>query len=366
MFNYALRNVVLQPTTRCNLDCTYCYLPFRDEGRFMSVDIVEAVATGLSELDQPVTIVWHGGEPLATGIKHFETLLKPLEPLRARQQVEHVVQTNATLISDEWCDLFRAYDFGVGVSMDGPKHLNVNRINWGGSASFDKIMAGIDRLKANEIGFSVIAVVNELNIDAPDQMFRFFAELGCSALGINIEEFEGANQKNYVDRARVRVFWRRLFDLWRSTPVFKIREFSRALFWMEAVSEGKQWLPPDFGYDIFPTVSTTGDVVMLAPELNGPYATARYPSFVVGNLRGLGFKEIIARAASVHYVKDYLVGATNCRETCEYFSFCLAGSASNKFFEHGDLTCTATTYCDNGQKAVVDAVLESIDDDNNT
>ncbi|HYJ05325.1 MAG TPA: cyclophane-forming radical SAM peptide maturase AmcB [Chthoniobacterales bacterium] len=357
---YSLRNIVLQPTTRCNLDCSYCYLPFRDKNRRMSSATAEKVAEGLKELATPVTIVWHGGEPLATGLKHFESIVQPFETLRVASHVEHVIQTNATLIDDGWCQLFRAYDFGVGISLDGPKHLNRNRVNWANHESFDRVIAGLERLKAHKIDFSVIAVVNELNIDVPDQIFEFFSELGCSSLGINIEEFEGTNRKNYRNRQRVQQFWGRLFKLWLARPSFKIREFSRALFWMEAVSQDKSWLPDDFRYDIFPTVAVDGDVVMLAPELNGPYANERYPSFVIGNIHNLSLSEIISRAYATHYVKDYLKGASNCQATCEYFSFCLAGSASNKFFEHGDLTCTTTTYCENGQKAVVDAVLESL------
>ncbi len=107
--DYSLRNVVLQPTTRCNLDCSYCYLPFA-ENRRMAVAIAEKVAADLHELAVPATIIWHGGEPLATGRAHFEALVCLFEELRARQQIEHVIQTNATLIDDDWCELFRAYD----------------------------------------------------------------------------------------------------------------------------------------------------------------------------------------------------------------------------------------------------------------
>lgn len=328
----------------------------------MSVTIAEKVAADLKEIATPVTVLWHGGEPLATGIKHFEALLQPFELLRNAEQVEHVVQTNATLIDDDWCVLFKTYNFGVGISLDGPEHFNRNRLNWAGDPSFDEVIAGVQFLKRHGIDFSVIAVVNEQNIDSPDEMFEFFSRLGCSSLGINIEELEGTNKRNYGNRKRVQQFWKRLFKLWLANPSFKIREFSRALFWMEAVSEEKSWAPDDFRYDIFPTVAVDGDVVMLAPELNGPYSNERYPSFVIGNIRDLTLKQIVSRASSVHYVQDYLKGAAKCRDTCEYFSFCLAGSASNKFFEHGDLTCTATTYCENGQKAVVDAVIESMEE----
>ncbi len=119
-------------------------------------------------------------------------------------------------------------------------------MNWAQGESFDKIISGIERLKAHGLDFSVIAVVNELNIDHPEEMFAFFANLGCSSLGVNIEELEGTNNRNYANRRRVQQFWKRLFELWMTRPSFKIREFSRALFWMDAVSKQQSWLPDDF------------------------------------------------------------------------------------------------------------------------
>lgn len=326
----------------------------------MPVEIAQKVAIDLQDLDVSVTIVWHGGEPLATGINQFEELLQPFEFLRSENRIEHVIQTNATLIDNVWCELFHKYDIGIGVSLDGPKHLNKNRVTWANGEAYDKIICGIDTLKTNNIDFSVIAVVNELNIDEPTQMFEFFERLGCSSLGVNIEEFEGTNSKNYNNRQRVQRFWNKLFEQWTARPSFKIREFSRALFWMEAVSQEASWLPEDFRYDIFPTVAINGDVVMLAPELNGPYSNDRYPTFVIGNVLHQHLGKLISQSYTTHYVQDYIEGASNCRASCEYFSFCLAGSASNKFFEHGDLTRTTTIYCENGQKAVIDAILETI------
>jgi len=358
---YSVNNLVIQPTTLCNLDCTYCYLPFRDKNRRLPKVLAEKIANDLIELDTPVTVIWHGGEPLATGLEYFKTLVEPFEELRSSRRVEHVIQTNATLITGGWCDLLKHYDFGVGISLDGPKHFNKNRLNLSGSESFDGVMAGVQLLKTHCIDFSVIAVVNALNIDAADELFSFFGELGCSSLGINIEEREGTNQKNYQGRERVEKFWNRLFELWVAQPTFKIREFSRAISWMEAATKGEASFPKELRYDIFPTISVDGSVVMLAPELNGPYSTVRYPSFTVGNISDQSLKEIIARAQDVHYVKDYLKGVSNCRDSCEYFNFCLGGSASNKFFECGDLTHTTTTYCENGQKAVVDAVLKCLE-----
>jgi uncharacterized protein len=119
--------LVPQPTTFCNLDCTYCYLPDRRSRRLMSVPVATACARSIEWQDgsHPVSVVWHGGEPTAT----FGELLAPFEHLRRTGQVRHEIQTNATLINQRWCDLFAAHKFEIGVSIDGPGTLNGNRLD---------------------------------------------------------------------------------------------------------------------------------------------------------------------------------------------------------------------------------------------
>src|SRR5687768_2682217 len=95
--------VVLQPTTLCNLDCTYCYLPFRARDERMTVDVARSVAESVntwSARNDRFSVVWHGGEPLASGRQALAELMAPFAG------VEHHIQTNATLIDDAWCEFF--------------------------------------------------------------------------------------------------------------------------------------------------------------------------------------------------------------------------------------------------------------------
>ncbi|WP_413103984.1 radical SAM protein [Streptomyces sp. Inha503] len=121
------QTVVVQPTTWCNLDCHYCYLPSRKLRYHMRPDVADALAMSVAQLtasgSPPIGIVWHGGEPLALGPQKFRALLAPFEDLRRAGRVHHYVQTNATLITGTWCELLTAYDIRVGVSIDGPAVL---------------------------------------------------------------------------------------------------------------------------------------------------------------------------------------------------------------------------------------------------
>ncbi|GAB2875134.1 radical SAM protein [Streptomyces mayteni] len=189
--------VVVQPTTWCNLDCRYCYLPFRKLRHHMSVEVAAALAKAAAQFEDsghPIGIVWHSGEPLAVGPKKFAALLALFEPLRRAGRVQHYVQTNATLISDASCDLLAAYDVRVGVSIDGPAAANIERVDLRGKPAFDRILRGITRLRERDIPFSVISVVGTAGIEIPEELLDFLTLLGGGhSVGFNIEEIEGAN-----------------------------------------------------------------------------------------------------------------------------------------------------------------------------
>jgi uncharacterized protein len=356
---YSLRNIVLQPTTNCNLNCKYCYLPDREKNIRMPISVATKIAHDIENLDNHIYVLWHAGEPLAAGYEHFTELVNQFESLRTKGKIDHIIQTNATLINDKWCKLFKDYNFHVGISIDGPEELNSNRVNWGNKSTYNKTMKGIQYLKDNDIEFSAIAVINEVNIDKVEDFYKFFCELGCSSLGVNIEEMEGINLKTYSNKNKIAIFWEKLFKLWTANPKFGIREFNRALSWMESYIEKKSWAPIDFTHDIFPTITNTGNVFMLSPEFNGAISE-KYNNFVAGNVLNDSLLDLVENSYKLDYVIDFQKGNKTCKSECEYYSVCLGGQASNKFFENKSLDSTETAACKNTQQAVVNMLLNII------
>jgi len=134
--------VIMQPTTLCNLDCRYCYLPLRAHDRRMPVEVAGAVAASVNEWAQAVprfSVVWHGGEPLAAGRDHLAALMA------AFHGVEHHIQTNATLVDDEWCAFLAERGVKVGLSIDGPEDLTAQRVNRGGRRHTRRSCAALRR-----------------------------------------------------------------------------------------------------------------------------------------------------------------------------------------------------------------------------
>lgn len=354
-------HIVLQPTTLCNLNCRYCYLPDRDKVDVMTSEITEAIAESLAVINQQVCVVWHGGEPLATRINTFEELTKPFSNLYEKNLVRHNVQTNGTLINQAWCDFFKKWKFQVGVSLDGNEAHNQERVTITGAPAFHKIMRGIDLLKQNSISFSVIATVNPKNIDSPSSFYEFFTSLGCTSLNINIEEKEGFNQNGLTTKTQeVQKFWQELFLAWQKNPTIKIREIDMALGYISATlkSERSAQVKKHYGRGFWPTIASNGDMVVLSPEFLSVDESKRQ-QFIIGNVKEKPLHELVIEAQNAWYVKEFFAGIRNCKNTCSYYEFCGGGQASNKYFELGNIAGTETVHCQNSRKTIMDAVLNS-------
>ncbi|WP_341721091.1 cyclophane-forming radical SAM peptide maturase AmcB [Micromonospora sp. FIMYZ51] len=348
--------VVMQPTTLCNLDCAYCYLPFRAVDRRMPVEVAEAVAGSVNRwaASGRFSVVWHGGEPLAAGREHLAALMAPFGP-----GLEHHVQTNATLIDDAWCEFFVAHRMRVSVSVDGPRERNGDRVSRSGRPAYDRIVRGVAALRRHGVPFSALAVVNDPAPGRARELYEYCLDLGCEVLGVNIEETEGVNVRdNSHDAAAVTGFWAELVAAWRRDPRIHLREVEWSLRYAAAVLDGTadQLLPGQL--DPIPTVAYDGSVVVLSPELAG-FSDPRYGDFTSGNVLTTPLHTILADAAAgTPWVGEFVTGVEACRSSCPYFGFCGGGHAANRYFELGRFDGTETEHCRNSKIRLLEGVLE--------
>jgi uncharacterized protein len=272
----AFRAVVLQPTTYCPWACDYCYLPTKDLRLTMPVSVAEAVAKSVEEQGLPecVEVVWHGGEPLATGMEQFEALLDPFEALRLGGRVRHSLQTGAGLINPAWCELFLRYGFTVGVSIDGPEWADFQRRDRAGRSAHSRIMRGIRTLQDHGIPFTAIAVVTPSTIGRADEIAEFFEGLGCASVGFNIEEHEGANaSRPDVEYERARQFWLTLLRRRAVGATLPVRDVDR-LIWFISASRVQRSPWADHLYEPIPTVGQPSSLdLRQAPESVGRQKT---------------------------------------------------------------------------------------------
>jgi uncharacterized protein len=350
--------VLMQPTTLCNLDCAYCYLPHRAMDRRMPVRVARAAAETINAWANRVerfSVVWHGGEPLAAGREHLGALMGTF-----RDGIEHHVQTNATLIDDQWCEFFLAHDMEIGISVDGPAELTAQRVDRRGRPAYDRIIRGVDALRRHSIRFAVICVVSDPQPGLGRRLYEYFGELGCYWLGINIEEREGVNTRDNARTAEaVRGFWSELTAAWRGNPRMELREIEWSLHYLAAALRGEEDTVLPRQRDPVPTIAHDGRVVLFSPELAGFDAAPGYGDFALGNVLATPLDEIVAAAKSpTGWVAEYFAGVEACRASCPYFGFCGGAHASNRYFEYGRFDVTETEHCRNTKIHLLEGVLQ--------
>jgi uncharacterized protein len=342
--------ILIQPTTLCNLDCAYCYLPHRASDLRMPVRVAEAVAATVNAWAEELgrfSVVWHGGEPLAAGREHLASLMARFHG------VEHHIQTNATLIDDDWCEFFREHQIEVGISVDGPgSGLRTDRA---GRPAYDRIMRGVEALRRHDIRYAVICVVSDPHPGLATELYRYFCELGCYWLGINIEEREGVNRRDTTrSELAVRGFWAELTAAWAADPRIELREVEWSLQYLAAALRGKEDTVLPRQRDPVPTIGYDGRVVLFSPELAG------FDGFSLGNVLETPLAEIVARCSErpTGWVAEYFAGVEQCRASCPYFGFCGGAHASNRYFELGRFDATETEHCRNTKIRLLEGVLD--------
>ncbi len=127
--------------------------------------------------------IWHGGEPLLAGLEFFEKAVQLQNKYAGETLIVNCIQTNGTLLNNDWCSFFNEQDWLVGISLDGPEHIhNASRTYTSGRGSFAKVMEGIDMLVRHGVEWNAMAVVNSINVKCPEEFYAFFKKAGCRYL----------------------------------------------------------------------------------------------------------------------------------------------------------------------------------------
>lgn len=181
--------VMLKPVgSVCNLACDYCY--YLEKGKFypevknhiLSDELLEKFIREYLECQTmpEVLFTWHGGETLMRPLSFYKRALELQRKYARGRRIDNCIQTNGTLLTDDWCRFFRENNFLVGVSIDGPQEFHDEyRRNRQGLPSFYKVMKGIELLKKHGVEYNAMAVVNDYNVEYPLEFYRFFKEIDC-------------------------------------------------------------------------------------------------------------------------------------------------------------------------------------------
>jgi uncharacterized protein len=171
----------------CNLNCEYCFYLEKqalfgvNEKYRMTDKVLSAFITNYikSQPTPVVEFVWQGGEPTLLGVDFFKRVIELQRPFARQKTITNSLQTNGTLLTDEWCAFLKKNNFMVGLSLDGPKDIHDRyRLDRKGNGTFDRVMQGLRLLQKHKVEYNVMACVARDNETRPLDVYRFLMTQG--------------------------------------------------------------------------------------------------------------------------------------------------------------------------------------------
>ncbi|WP_225323001.1 cyclophane-forming radical SAM/SPASM peptide maturase GrrM/OscB [Synechococcus sp. RSCCF101] len=375
-----LKLLVLQPTSLCNLDCRYCYLPDRTRRLQMDASLLDRIFDRVLEspfASGPFSLLWHAGEPLLRPPSFYDQATARLhEALRRhgwpQDAVSQVVQTNATVLNDAWAACLIRNRIDVGVSLDGPAWLHDReRRSRSGAGSHAAALHGVECLQRHGIPFSVIAVVTEASLDHADALFEFFRSIGAEEVGLNMEEREGVNLRSslelqeggapaaqqHLERRYIR-FLERLWDRNQAAGrPLAIREFADV---MQLALSGERIGRNDLNHPFaIVNVDHQGRFSTFDPELLG--VDTPHGSWVLGHVSDTSLEDSSRNERFQRQWQAVQQGVEQCRLQCGHFGLCGGGACSNKVWENGTAASAETQACRYRIKLASEVVLQRME-----
>lgn len=171
----------------CNLDCKYCFYLEKEklfpsnENFKMTDEVLETYVRQYIENQSvpEISFAWQGGEPTLLGVNFFRKVVAFQQKYANGKKIVNALQTNGTLLDDEWCVFLRDNQFLVGLSIDGPAKLHdAYRVDKKGGASYERVIRGLQLLKKHQVEFNTLTVVNKVNSQKPLEVYRFLRGIG--------------------------------------------------------------------------------------------------------------------------------------------------------------------------------------------
>ena len=329
----------------CNLACSYCFFldkellypgsPFR-----MSDEVLENYIRQLIEGHRTpqVTVAWQGGEPTLMGIDFYRRAIEFQNKYRKPGMTfENTMQTNGTLLNDEWCEFFKENNFLIGISIDGPRELHdAYRVNKGGEGTFDKVMRGLRLLQKHEVEYNVLTTVNRINADYPLEVYRFQRdEVGTDWIqfipvverlddqGLALSQAGTTVSERSVKPEQFGRFLTTIFDEWVHNDVGQVyvQTFEAA---------ARNWMGLTSGMCVFNETCGLG----LAIEHNGDlYSCDHYvePNYRLGNIADTEMIELIVSDRQKKFGKDKLDTLPHQCLNCKVRFACHGECPKNRF-----------------------------------
>lgn len=329
--------VMLKPIGAvCNLRCKYCYyLEKKDlypdaKNYVMNEKILEEFIVQYlgSQTMQQVLFTWHGGETLMLNKSFYVKALELQRKYAYGRQIDNCIQTNGTLLTDDWCKFFKDNNFLVGISIDGPQHCHdVYRKTRDNRPSFYNVMKGISLLKKHGVEFNVMGVVNDYNVNYPLDFYNFFKSIDCHYIQFApiVERINGEFAPWNVPADKWGDFLIAIFDEWVKQDVgnYYVQYFDATL---------ANWVGQTPG--VCTMARTCGHAGVM--EFNGDVYSCDhfvYPEYRLGNIQNQSLTEMMYSDRQIKFGNDKRDALpTQCKE-CEFLFACNGECPKNRIIK---------------------------------
>lgn len=346
------RSIVLKLGTDCNLRCEYCYVEHSKESNGIEVKTVEKLFDELMEdNNEVVDCCFHGGEPFLYFSK-IKMILQMLHRKPYARQIRYSCQSNGTLLTDEIIDFIKGNGISVGISIDGPREVNdLLRKFPNGKGSFDSIVKGIEKLRRNNISFSVLSVISNQNIGYIIDTLTFLKKMGipsvdlkpCFKTELNEEELSPGL---YADAMIKAVDWLIVNNTSESRIIVREIEMYTALVMHREHVAGYSdcrtmcdRLHCGAGIEHI-TVDTDGDIY-ICDRLYG------HNEYVMGNINREPLGQILKSKLAEIFRSRKISSIEGCRDCAENL-ICFLGCPATDILQKGDLKAiySKPDYCE--------------------
>lgn len=345
-----ITSILIKPASAvCNLDCSYCFYLDRDAdpykelpARRMSFDTLERLVDTYLFYSYPnATFAFQGGEPTLAGLDFFRKLTELQKQFgRDGQAVSNAMQTNGILLDKDWCQLFREYQWLIGISIDGPEQVNdLYRFNKAGHGTWKRVMQGIEVMQKEKVEFNVLCVLSQANVRQPKETYRFFRRQGLDYLQfIPLAEFDadGSPMPFTISPEEYGRFLCEVFELWwPERRKVRIRFFDNLAEAIAGQKPGSCTLHETC--DSYVVVEYNGDVY--------PCDFFVEREWKLGNVNLDSFSEIARRQKRYGFAAKKTLAHAEC-QVCEYQAICHGGCPKTRHgphrrFEDLDYFCQA-------------------------